>query len=249
MIDRGWVAIGTGGGAQARVLRSSDFGLTWLAETVPIAAGAQSRGVFSLTPAAHGGGIDWVAVGGDHEAPADTARNRSASRGGRRRIVVDSRGAAAFRLRSSIERLDRGALIATGPNGTDLSADDGASWTPHGATGYHAVRRARSGSLVLFAGERPHRTAATLEPAAKPRRSDAGGGKLGVRLLRRVAGVAVGRGRLADLDRLRFLHLREELPDRRPALVWTARSSRPRPGARSASSPTAARAISTRALR
>ena len=154
VIDRhGWVAIGTGGGAQARVLRSSDFGRTWLAETVPIAAGAPSRGVFSLTPAASGGGTDWVVVGGDHEAPADTggtaARRQSTSDGSPWKAAAPPPSG----YRSAVERLAGGRMIATGPNGTDLSDDDGASWKPHGASGYHVVRRARRGSLVLFAGE------------------------------------------------------------------------------------------------
>ncbi len=158
-IDRhGWIAIGTGGGALARVLRSSDFGRSWLAEAVPIAAGAQSRGVFSLTPASRGRGADWVVVGGDHAAPADTA-GTAARRDGDGGSEGDSEGswrAAApppSGYRSAIERLADGALIATGTNGTDLSDDDGASWRPLGADGYHAIRRAKSGSLVLLAGE------------------------------------------------------------------------------------------------
>ena len=154
VIDRhGWIAIGTGGGAQARVLRSSDFGRDWLAETVPIAAGAPSRGVFSLTPAARGGGADWVAVGGDHQAPADTAGTAARRHASSDGSPWQAAAPPPSGYRSAIERLAGGRLIATGPNGTDLSDDDGASWKPHGATGYHVVRRAGRGSLVLFAGE------------------------------------------------------------------------------------------------
>ena len=54
--------------------------------------------------------------------------------------------------RSSVEQLGDGTLITTGPNGTDLSADGGATWRSLSTEGFHVVTRARRGDLVLFAG-------------------------------------------------------------------------------------------------
>jgi hypothetical protein len=92
-----------------------------------------------------------VAVGGDHTAPDErggTAARREPSDGEPWRAAAPPPGG----YRSSIERLADGTLIATGPNGTDLSADDGAGWKLLDDAGYHVVRRARRGHLVLLAG-------------------------------------------------------------------------------------------------
>lgn len=144
---RGRAVIGTGGAHRARVLVSDDFGASWRAHDTPLAAGAASRGVFSLLL---GPGHRLVAVGGDHAAPAGRAGIAALS---------DDFGAswtgpaaAPGGYRSAVERLSDGSLVATGPGGTDRSTDEGATWQPLDAAGYHAVRRARSGALVLFAG-------------------------------------------------------------------------------------------------
>jgi len=168
----GEVAIGTGGGAQARVLLSHDFGRSWRAEPVPLAAGAPTRGVFSLAPAApsastsrtgsEGSSVEphpatlpptdvgWVAVGGDYSAEdqrAGTVARRAAD--GSRWL---SSTAPPGGYRSAVERLADGRLIATGPNGTDVSEDGGATWRPLAGEGFHAVRGADRGGLALLAG-------------------------------------------------------------------------------------------------
>lgn len=143
----GAVAIGTGGGETARLLLSEDGGGSWRAEPTPLAAGSASRGLFSLAPRQGGG---WVAVGGDHLAPderAGTAGFRAA-----RDPMLRPAEAPPGGYRSGVEPLADGRLIATGPNGTDLSEDGGRTWEPLAEAGYHAVARARRGTLVLLAG-------------------------------------------------------------------------------------------------
>jgi len=154
----GTVAFGTGGGEAARLLVSSDGGRSWRAEPTPLRSGSASRGVFSLA-ARPGGG--WVAVGGDHLEPDErvgTAGWRSAAEPMLAAATTPPGG-----YRSAVEPLDDGRLVATGPNGTDLSTDGGATWTAISAEGYHAVARARAGALVLLAGADGR--IARLEPA------------------------------------------------------------------------------------
>ena len=63
---------GTGGGASARVFRSTDRGRTWTVASTPVRAGSPSSGIFSLAfrDADHG-----VAVGGDYKSLADKTAN------------------------------------------------------------------------------------------------------------------------------------------------------------------------------
>jgi photosystem II stability/assembly factor-like uncharacterized protein len=153
------VAIGTGGGQRSRVLTSTDLGDSWRAEVVPLAAGAASRGVFSLVD---DGVAGWVAVGGDHLAPnqatgtaARQLRGRSLPPGEPARPGAPdwSRpGQAPAGYRSAVERLGTGQLITTGPNGIDRSDDLGASWLPLSTEGFHTVRCSPGGDLVLLAG-------------------------------------------------------------------------------------------------
>jgi photosystem II stability/assembly factor-like uncharacterized protein len=143
----GEVAIGTGGAASARVLRSSDWGRTWRAEAVPLAAGAATRGVFSLAPTADGG---WIAVGGDYGA--ETATAGTAARGAGAGPSWELATAPPGGYRSAVDRLGDGRLISTGPGGTDASDDDGRTWRPISTLGFHAVRRSKHGGLVLLAG-------------------------------------------------------------------------------------------------
>jgi photosystem II stability/assembly factor-like uncharacterized protein len=144
---RGRAAIGTGGARRARVLVSDDFGASWRAHETPLAAGAASRGVFSLLL---GPGRSLLAVGGDHAARAERAG--VAARSGDLGASWTEPAAGPGGYRSAVERLADGSLVATGPGGTDRSSDDGATWQPLDAAGYHAVRRARTGSLVLLSG-------------------------------------------------------------------------------------------------
>ena len=127
---------GTGGGATARVFRSTDRGRTWTAHDTPIAAGGPTLGIFSLAfrDADHG-----VAVGGGYDQP--DRKGRVAARtgdGGKTWVIADAPGPAGFR--SAVAYVgDRSWLVAVGPSGTDSSADDGRTWHPRDAEGFHAV--------------------------------------------------------------------------------------------------------------
>jgi len=146
----GTLAIGTGGGEAARLLLSDDAGKSWRAEPTPLRAGAPSRGVFALAPRARELGGGWAAVGGDYLEPEErsgTAGFRSASEP---MLVVAETLPGGYR--SAVEPLGGGRLLATGPNGTDLSEDGGRTWHVLSKEGFHVAARARKGTLVLLAG-------------------------------------------------------------------------------------------------
>lgn len=141
------VAIGTGGAAVARVLLSDDAGVGWRAVELPLASGAPSRGVFSLLPVGDRG---WLAVGGDFENAAERAGTAALSTDGGATWSTPTEPPGGYR--SAVELLSDGSVLATGPEGSDLSRDGGRSWSPIAGPGFHAVRRARAGRLVLLAG-------------------------------------------------------------------------------------------------
>lgn len=125
-----WIA--TGGGAQSRVLHSSDRGQTWSAATTPVAS-TEAGGIFSLAVRPtfrprSGLRYDVAAVGGDYLDPDRTAATSAYSQdsgaswtgGG---DLGGYRSGAAWLPRN------RAAVLAVGPTGTDLSRDGGRTWT------------------------------------------------------------------------------------------------------------------------
>jgi photosystem II stability/assembly factor-like uncharacterized protein len=150
VLGRDHVWIGTGAAAVARVLRSSDGGRTWSAAATPLAAGPSS-GIFSIAfrDTEHG-----IVVGGDYRKESEAVDNAAiTSDGGRTWTAV--KGLSGFRsVVTYLPGTSPLTIIAVGPQGADLSTDDGTSWTPLvGATGLHTFSVARRGHTGWGAGE------------------------------------------------------------------------------------------------
>jgi len=141
------VALGTGGGSRPRLLLSEDGGASFRASQPPLAAGAPSRGVFALARRDDG---EWVAVGGDYRDETERAGTAARSEAGGASFWPAAPAPGGYR--SAVEALPGGLLIATGPSGTDLSRDGGATWSGLAKVGYHVVGAAPDGALVLLAG-------------------------------------------------------------------------------------------------
>jgi len=138
------VWIGTGGGARARVFRSTDRGRTWQVADTPLHAGNAASGIFSLafSDARHG-----VAVGGEYSKPKEEFDNVA---------VTDDGGATWRRARGPLPRGYMSAvafvpasagrqLVAVGLAGTARSDDAGESWTMVDTVAYNSVTFAPSG--------------------------------------------------------------------------------------------------------
>jgi photosystem II stability/assembly factor-like uncharacterized protein len=141
--------IGTGGGATARVFRTTDRGRTWTVSATPVAAGAASAGIFSLAfrDARHG-----VAVGGDFQKPHAASDNVALTDDGGRSWRL-ARGPLPAGYMSAVAFLpgDPTTLVAVGLAGTAMSHDRGESWKLVDATAYNRVRFAddRDGGFAV----------------------------------------------------------------------------------------------------
>ncbi|CAN5569878.1 oxidoreductase [soil metagenome] len=134
--DHVWFA--TGGGAVARVFRSTDRGRSWTVAETPLRAGAASSGIFSLTfwDARNG-----VAVGGDYTEPAEARQNVAITRDGG--LTWTHPGGDPPRgYRSGIALIPGThgpTLVAVGTSGSDYSLDGGRSWLPIDTLAYNSV--------------------------------------------------------------------------------------------------------------
>ena len=137
--DKNNIWIGT---TASRTLRSTDGGETWQVSTTPIQGGQSSAGIFSI---AFKDARNGVIVGGDYKKENEARDNvATTSDGGRTWKLVKGplpsgfRSAVAYQPGSS-------ALVTVGPAGSDYSLDGGASWTPIGGAGFHALSFTRTG--------------------------------------------------------------------------------------------------------
>jgi photosystem II stability/assembly factor-like uncharacterized protein len=136
------VWFGTGGGAVARVFRSTDGGGTWNVAATPIAAGNASSGIFSI---AFKDSKNGVIVGGDYKKENEASANVATTTDGGASWVL-SKGSRPSGFRSAVAYLSdghRSRFITVGPSGSDYSLDSGASWTQIDSTGFHALSIAK----------------------------------------------------------------------------------------------------------
>jgi photosystem II stability/assembly factor-like uncharacterized protein len=127
----GTIYFGTGGPA-ARIFRSADRGRSWTATKIPLAGGKASRGVFSVACAAE----SIVAVGGDYKEPncAERVAAYSHDSGATWHPAAKQPGG----YRSAVASFS-GDFAAVGPNGTDVSHDQGVHWKHTDALALNAV--------------------------------------------------------------------------------------------------------------
>jgi len=154
------VWIGTGGGAKARVFRSTDRGRTWSVAETPVHAGTASSGIFSVAfrDARHG-----VAVGGDYQQPKGAVPNVALSDDGGRSWRL-AKGSLPGGYMSGVSFAGRSRAVAVGLAGTAVSNDGGDSWTMVDTVAYNSVRFA-SPTVGFAAGPRG-RIARWLPPRA-----------------------------------------------------------------------------------
>ncbi|MGE5232413.1 MAG: WD40/YVTN/BNR-like repeat-containing protein, partial [Deltaproteobacteria bacterium] len=141
--------IATGGGAVARVFRSTDYGRSWTASETPVPAGG-SAGIFSLAfRDAHNG----VAVGGDYAHPRAARANVALTTdGGRTWAPGDSAGVTAY-LSGAAWLPGGSVVVAVGTEGAFESADGGRSWARRDTLSWNAVAALRRRGWVVAVGD------------------------------------------------------------------------------------------------
>ncbi|WP_342378688.1 oxidoreductase [Myxococcus stipitatus] len=131
------------GGAAARVLRTTDGGMSWSAARTPLATG-DGGGVFSLLFWSEQQGI---AVGGNHQRHSDPTGNLAVTFDGGKTWSAPRTRPAGYRSGIALVHGAPGpTLVTVGPSGSELSVDGARSWIPLGPLGFHAVASSRSGA-------------------------------------------------------------------------------------------------------
>jgi len=126
----------TGGSNVARILHSPDRGQTWTHTEVPLPAGVESAGIFSLGFAPRGQGM---AVGGDYRQPANTGSTAARTTDGKTWRAIE--GQLPFR---SAVTWTGDRWIAVGTSGSNESAD-GITWHELDRENYNTVSFVPSG--------------------------------------------------------------------------------------------------------
>src|SRR5262245_1803420 len=127
------VWFGTGAAATSRVLRSADRGQSWQIADTPLQSGA-SAGIYSVAfrDALHG-----VIVGGDYAKESEAVDNVAVtSDGGKTWTLIREKPLHGFRSVVRFLPGSRASLVAIGPLGTDLSTDDGRTWSAIDGPGF-----------------------------------------------------------------------------------------------------------------
>jgi hypothetical protein len=94
--------------------------------TTPLAGESTSSGIFSL---AFRNSQTGVAVGGDYKKPAESARTAAHTVDGGVHWLAAETPPHGYRSAVAYEEVTK-SWIAVGPNGTDVSRDDGRTWVP-----------------------------------------------------------------------------------------------------------------------
>ncbi|HJV90922.1 MAG TPA: alpha/beta hydrolase [Holophagaceae bacterium] len=148
----------TGGAKVSRVYHSTDRGRTWTVSDTPVAAGAPSRGLFSVAAPTDG---PVLVVGGDYLQKAAPAPTGARSEDGGRTWSPVNLDPAGYHSAVAAVPGSPATFMATGLAGTGLSRDHGRTWTALDRTPYNALAFADpthgwavgpKGTLVAYAG-------------------------------------------------------------------------------------------------
>jgi photosystem II stability/assembly factor-like uncharacterized protein len=131
---------GSGGGAQARVFRSTDGGQTWTVSSTPMNSGP-TAGIFAL---AFNDPVHGIAVGGDFVAPSNSPDAAAwTDDGGAGWQLADE---APSEYRSGATWVVGRIAVDVGPTGSDFTADRGRTWHTFDTTSFDTVDCAHVGA-------------------------------------------------------------------------------------------------------
>ncbi|MEZ4944111.1 MAG: YCF48-related protein [Cyclobacteriaceae bacterium] len=140
-------AIISTGGKVSRLWKTVDSGETWSTLSPPIVQGETATGIYSF--AVNNKTI--ILVGGDYTRPELTIKHNLYSNDNG--VTWNTPTESSRGYRECVEFITKNILLTTGPTGTDISYDQGASWKSFSDTqGFHVIRRAKKGALTIIAG-------------------------------------------------------------------------------------------------
>jgi photosystem II stability/assembly factor-like uncharacterized protein len=140
---------GTGAAARARVLHTPDRGRTWTIADTPLRAG-QTSGIYSI---AFRDLMNGVVVGGDYSKEAEAIDNAAVTTDGGRTWTLVS-GLTGFRSVVAYVPGQKTAMLAVGPQGADVSTNDGRAWVAVEGPGYDTFSFVRGAAVGWGTGAR-----------------------------------------------------------------------------------------------
>lgn len=145
------VVIATGGKV-SRLLSAGDTGKTWNSLETPIIQGKSSTGIFSFLIRI--GTATRIIVGGDYLNDTLKQAHVFYTLGKYWTAPITPTGG----YRECVELISDGfmepVIIAVGPGGSDITMNWGRNWTPLNQKGFHVIRKARKGKLIIAAGSK-----------------------------------------------------------------------------------------------
>ncbi|HEX4232514.1 MAG TPA: hypothetical protein VHZ07_27885 [Bryobacteraceae bacterium] len=107
----------------------------WTSVKLPLSQNTETSGLFSIAfrDSKHG-----VAVGGDYKQPNQREKTTAWTSGGGLTWTVASEGCSGYRSAVAWDQ-NLKAWIAVGPNGSDVSRDDGKTWKRFDKAGWNAL--------------------------------------------------------------------------------------------------------------
>jgi photosystem II stability/assembly factor-like uncharacterized protein len=142
--DHAWI-----GTTASRVLHSPDRGRTWTVAQTPVATSA-SAGIFSV---AFRDPLHGIVVGGDYRKESEAVDNAAVTADGGRTWTL-AKGLSGYRSAVAFVPGRHGTWLAIGPQGADISEDDGRRWTPLIGAGFDAFSFAPSKAIGWGSGQR-----------------------------------------------------------------------------------------------
>ncbi len=146
-IRRKGVIIATGGKI-SRILFSKNRGKSWRSIATPILQGGAGTGIFSYLYLSH---RHWIIAGGDYKNDTLRKDNLFYSLDAGKTWISPATTTRGYR--ECLSQAPDGTLLAVGPGGIDVSADNGKNWKAvSNEKQYHVISRARDGNLLIMAG-------------------------------------------------------------------------------------------------
>jgi photosystem II stability/assembly factor-like uncharacterized protein len=142
-INKGQINIASGGTA-ARLLIADLKKPDWRQISLPIMHGKSSTGSFAVAN-------QTVVVGGNYAKDKLTDSTACYSPDHGKTWLVSTQFPAGFQ--SGVEHIEGSTYIATGTSGSNISTDQGKTWTKIDGISYNVCSKARRGNLILLAGD------------------------------------------------------------------------------------------------
>jgi photosystem II stability/assembly factor-like uncharacterized protein len=141
-----WIATG---GAAANIYFSKDYGKRWKRYSNPIIQGLNSTGAFSIDFYDEKNGL---VVGGDYLKDQESTNNALYTKNGGKSWIKPAVSVSGYR--SAVAYITKNVCIAGGSSGVDLSIDGGKTWKNISTENVNAIQKAKSGKLLLLAGNK-----------------------------------------------------------------------------------------------